>query len=545
MPTPTPQAELQRISAALQLAERDDDVPAQIRLYRQLLKITPDLAIAHAALAKVLLQSGDEAAAIPHVEFALAQPQDEKIDKCLFGALSTCKHFTGQLERAKEWFEATPNLYRFLLLYEALQETGAKTEIERLLQWMLSQERPAIQQSKLLTLLGQQYYADGRFHDCIGCYQLSLQLAPGSIPEMNNLALAMEQVGNYKDAMDIYQQVLKLDPAHAGAHNNIGLLLLRHGHFEKGWEEFEWRWQATQGEHFQHFNIPRWQGEPLEGKSLIVWAEQGIGDHIMFASMLNELSQLCTNLHYEIYARLDPLFRRSFPGVRFIRREQHGEEQLGDQPVFKQTWPQADYQIAVGSLPSLLRRSREAFPIQRQYLWADTEATTRLRAEYHSRFPGKRLIGVSWRGGRDIGNESQSRRIPLTQLGRLSKLPNVQLINLQYGDVVDEMEEATRNGVDIFNDTRVNPLANMDNQATQISALDAVVSIDNTTVHLAGALGVPTYALLPLNPNFRWGLEEGPSYWYPSVHLIRNREIGRWETALDRAVAAMRDNGHL
>lgn len=543
MPPPTCEQELQRIAAALQHAEENEDTHAQIRLYRELLKLTPQLAIAHAALARALVEIGDESAARPHIEFALSQPQDDKVDRCLFGMLIDSGYFTGNLEQARTWFEESPSLTRFSLLYSALTKADAKEEIEQYLHYMLEKETAPEQQSQLLTLLAQLYYSIGRFHDSIACYKLGLEQTPGNPTQLFNLALALEQVGNYKDALELYQAILRKNPEHIGTHNNLAMLLLRLGQFPIGWQQYEWRWQATQKEHYEHFSIPRWNGEPLDDKTLLVWGEQGVGDHIMFASMLDEVRQLCGKLHYEIYARLDPIFKRSFPEVNFIRREQQGEEDINGRSMFKQIWPSADYQIPIGSLPAILRRSREEFPAQERFLYANKEMTEQFSNDYRTLFSEKRLIGVSWRGGNSINNESQSRRIPLAALDILARLPNVQLINLQYGDTHEELREAMSHGISIYNDDRVNPKLDLESQAAQIAALDAVVSIDNTTVHLAGAIGAPTYALLPLNPSFRWGLEEGISYWYGRVQLFRNRTIDDWSEVLQRVIDQMQADG--
>lgn len=542
---PNVQAEVQRIANALNDAERTENVPLQIRLYQQLLQHLPDLALAHAHLASLLLKQGDETAAQTHVEQALALPQDDKVDATLFDELAKRPRFNGNLVQAQRWYDAAPNLWRFKLLLAALNRIESHVEAEQLLVKTLEQPLPAHEQTQVLNLLAQLYYNTARFHESIACCQLGLEQSPESVPLNFNLAVALEQVARYREAFAAYSKVLSLEPEHVATHNNLALLMLRLGEFESGWRHYEWRWAQVQKEHEQHFSIPRWQGEPLQGKTLLIWAEQGIGDHIMFASMLEELSALGGTVYYEIYERLDALFRRSFPTVQFIRRELQGTAQDGSQTMHRQTWPKSDYHIPMGSLGALLRPSLESFPRRQQYLKADPEHVAAIRADYAQRFPGKRLIGVSWRGGTSVSNEKQSRRIGLDSLAILARLPNVQLINLQYGDTRDERERALAQGVSIHHDDSVDPLYDMDRQAAQVAALDAVVSIDNTTVHLAGALGVPTYALLPLNPNWRWGLEEGPSYWYPSVKRVRNRELNDWSAALASVAAQLQADGIL
>lgn len=538
---------LQQISKALQVAEEHNDSEGQIQLYHELLSILPDLAIAHAQVAHLLIGRGNQAEAISHIEQAMSLPsqQQEQIDGILFDDLSSMKYYVEDLERARAWFNASPNLWRFKLLFESLRVKEKYEEAESLLHGMLEKNPAPTQQAQMLNLLSQIYYNQGRMHDSLACCQLGLELTPDSLPLCFNLAVAQEQLGRYGEAMKNYFKILEKDPEHVGTHNNLALLMLRLGQFEDGWRHHEWRWALALKEHAEHFNIPRWNGEPLQGKRLIVWAEQGIGDHIMFASMLPELLALGGTVYYELYARLDPLFTRSFPGLNIIRREDSGICDDGQRFVFKHSWPTSDYQIPAGSLGVFFRPNRDSFPGRQRYLYANAQATSDIKSRYRDLFPGKKLIGISWRGGNSISNSKQLRIIPMHALKGLAEQDNIQLINLQYGNTSEDRENGAKLDIDIYHDEVIDPLVDMDAQAAQICALDAVISVDNTTVHLAGALGIPTYLLLQPNPNWRWGLEEGPSYWYPSVYLIRNREIGRWETALDRAVAAMHDNGHL
>ncbi|GLU38163.1 protein FlbA [Pseudomonas sp. NBRC 100443] len=538
-------AEIQHIAQALQLAEHADDLPQQIELYERLLDITPQVALIHAKIAHLHLRLKQVDSAQPYIHQALSMPGDDQVDAELFEHMAECPELAADLEQARAWYRQRPNLWRFKLYSSALTNAQLHAEAERLYLDVLQTPLAVSQQVWILCALSKLYYDTGRYHDCIACCQLGLEGSPDDPRLHFNMATSLEQVARYEEAFQHYAIVLRSDPQHIGTHNNLGLLMLRLKQFEVGWSHYEWRWLASQQNQQQYFNTPQWQGESLKGKSLLIWAEQGIGDHIMFASMLPDLLELEGKVHFETYARLDPILERSFPEVAFIRREQTGNVLDGVQMLYRQSWPQSDYQIPMGSLGRLLRPDLGSFAGPGKFLRADEEASRCKREEYTRLFPGKKLIGLAWKGGSNISNDIQSRRIAMNELARLASQNHVQFINLQYGDTSAERAEAKALGLYIHHDENVNPLVNMDAQASQLAALDAVLSIDNTAVHLAGALGVPTYVLLQLNPNWRWGLEEGPSYWYPSVYLIRNREIGRWEMALDRAVAAMRDNGHL
>lgn len=541
----TEQQEAQRIGQALQQAEKTQNVDAQIRLYKKLLRLTPNVPIVHAQLAHLYFEQAQEGEATIHVLAALEQAPEQKVDEMIFPHLYEKSRFIGNVERAMQWYDRFPTLFRFKLVFQALSAANEPDRLESLLHTALERFTQPGEQSQVLALLGQAYYTQARFHDTIACYQLGLQMTPGHPTQLLNLAVALEQVGRYPEALTYYKQLLAITPDHSAVHNNIAINLLRLGEFDAGWSHYEWRWKTSQAEHYQQFSIPRWTGEPLQEKTLLVWAEQGIGDHIMFASLLHELKELAGELHYEIYARLDTLFQRSFPGVKFIRGEQQGGQELGGKKVFQQSWPRSDYQIPIGSLPGVLRPTRESFPEQDAYLIADTEQTQLMRDDYRRLFPGKRLVGISWRGGKTFNTEKQSRFIPFSELSILTDHKDVQLIDLQYDSTPEELEAAAELGVHIYHDDRIDARGNLDDQASQISALDAVVSVDNTSVHLAGALGVPTYALLPMNPNWRWGFQEGQSYWYRSVQLFRNSSILGWHEPLQRVVATLKSDGRL
>ena len=547
MSTQTRSSEVQRIGQALQQAEKNGNAEVQIRLYEKLLRITPGLAAAHAQLAHLYFELRQEDKAKPHVEAALKQAHDPSIDKLIFPHLYKSAAYQANVAQAKEWYAKGKTLIRFKLLYLSLVEPqqGVHEEAEAIIHEALNHITQPAEQAQLLTLLGQLYHRLARYHDSIACYQLGLQMTPDNPTQLLNMAVALEQVGRYTESLGYYKKLLDQDPDHPAVNNNIAISLLRMGEFEAAWPRYEWRWPAAHKEHYQQFAIPRWTGQPLKGKTLLVWAEQGIGDHVMFASILNELREIADELHYEIYDRLGALFRRSFPGVNFIRRESQGQLEISGEKLFQQNWPRSDYQIPIGSLPGLFRPSLESFENRSPYLIADKMEAQSLRDDYQRQFPGKRLIGISWRGGKTFNTEKQSRNIAFDYLAVLSSHPDIQLIDLQYDSTPADLAYAADCGVHMHHDDRIDPSVDMDKQASQLCALDAVVSVDNTTVHLAGALGVATYALLPLNPNWRWGIQGDRAYWYQSVQLFRSRTLGDWSAPIGQIIDALHRDGVL
>ncbi|MBD1550668.1 tetratricopeptide repeat-containing glycosyltransferase family protein [Pseudomonas typographi] len=530
-------SETQKVLNAIKQAEKNGNADAQRRLYQKLVKLQPSLVMAWAQFAKLNFEAGDQQGGRDASVQALALPGDDRADRLLETHWSQDPFFSADLERARRWYTQFPSEWRLQIIFDALTRFDQPNELENVLAKHLEGCTEPSRQAFTLNLMFKNYFALARYHDAVACCKLGVELLPNHTAFEFNMALVLEELGQYTEAFKYYQKILAREPEHIGVNNNLALLMLRLGQYPEGWSHYEWRWARVQKDRYQHFNIPRWEGQALAGKRLLIWAEQGIGDNIMFGSMLPDLLALGATVNFEVYERLEPLFKRAFPTVNFVRREVITRD--GGDAVYKvkQRWPASDYQIPEGSLGGLLRQSASAFIPRTRFLQADPEVVATFVRTYQQAFPGKRLVGLSWRGGTSSSTQKQTRRISMQDLARLAVLQDVQFINLQYGDTLDERAEALALGLCIHNDDSVDPLHDMDRQGAQMLALDAVVSIDNTTVHLAGALGVKTYALLPINPNWRWGLHSGPSHWYPTVHTLRNRKILDWDEVMADVIA--------
>lgn len=381
--------------------------------------------------------------------------------------------------------------------------------------------------------LGRSLLGQNKIPIAIETIQQALHLNPEFTAAYINLGDALKTNGSINDAIDSYHKALKLDPENADAHFNLSLALLLSGDLATGWQEYEWRWQ------WEHFKAPKrnlpqteWQGEELAGKSVVVWGEQGIGDEIMFASMLADLTGDTNEAIIECEPRLKPIFERSFSSATFVPK--------ADQPQIDLINAKADYQIAIGSLGQRYRRSIDAFPKHDGYLQADTNQSNQFRQNYRGQFPGKKLIGISWKSGNEELGAARSATLDLWQ--PVFENTDCAFINLQYGDVAAELSALKQEtGSEIYHDDSVDPLKNMDTFAAQLTALDLVISIDNSTVHLAGAMGVPTWTLLPTAPDWRWMLECSTSPWYPAMRLFRQQNIGSWADVFEHVSKTLKE----
>jgi hypothetical protein len=344
---------------------------------------------------------------------------------------------------------------------------------------------------------------------------------PRLLPALNSLGIAHRELGAYRDALDCFERGAAIGPGDADVHWNRALALLKLGDYARGWDEFEWRWRYEKAMQ-RATPYPGWTGtRPLP--SLLVYAEQGVGDQVMFASCLPELMPAMDRVVVECDKRLAPIFTRSFPGIHF-----HGGSWDERRPECSR---KIDCQIPMGSLPRLFRRDRAAFPRTAGYLVPDGEKV----AEWRNRLAGLGTgmkVGLSWRGGNDAKTRSK-RSIPLQEWSRILAVPDVVFVDLQYGNHEEELRAIRASGASVWSPDGIDAMADLDSFASLIAALDLVITVDNSTLHLAAALGVETWGLLPYDSDWRWEAGQDRSLWYPSLKLFSQRARNHWTDILE------------
>jgi hypothetical protein len=256
---------------------------------------------------------------------------------------------------------------------------------------------------------------------------------------------------------------------------------------------------------------------------LLIWGEQGVGDEIMFAGLIPDVIRTGNRCILDCDARLKPLFSRSFPGIAVVSGYQPDSE------------PEISAHLPSGSLPGLFRATSAAFATTTSpYLIADPDERDRFRARYAD---GRRLVGLAWHtNNRKTGRH---RSIDLSLLAPLLARPDIRWVSLQYGvhDAVADQAAAARTPILI--DRSVDQLSDIDVFAAQVAAMDLVVTIDNSTAHLAGGLGVPTWLLLPFAPDWRWLQAREDSPWYPAMRLFRQTKPGDWQPVVRSVDSAL------
>jgi tetratricopeptide (TPR) repeat protein len=370
----------------------------------------------------------------------------------------------------------------------------------------------------------------GHAAEALQRFERALAIDPDIIETRACIAHALRDLGRMGEALAQYDAVLARNPAFTDAIINRSYALLMQEDYAAGWAAYERRFTSGAME-LRDFPHASWQGERLAGKRILVYAEQGLGDEIMFASCLPDLLRTGAHCVIECNTRLAAIFRRSFPQAHV-----HGAAK-NDKKDWVRKLPPIDCQIAIGSLPRYFRRARTDFPAQGGYLAAAAQRSGYWRNELAA---GSALsVGIAWRGGTPRSRQF-TRSTALPQWLPLLRCQGAKFYALQYGDIAHELAELSmQGGVTI---TQLgDAVHDLDELAAIISSLDLVVSVDNTVAHLAGALGKTVWTLLPESPEWRYPRRGAAMPWYPSMRLFR-RGIGEgWEPVIDRVTMELAD----
>ncbi len=346
----------------------------------------------------------------------------------------------------------------------------------------------------------------------------ALGLSPDHVEALFNKALALVDLGESVEAERLIERVLQIDPDFAHAHLQRAFMLLKRRDFGEGWREYAWRVCIPEVDHWQDYDYPIWRGEALAGKRILVQAEQGLGDQIMFASCLPEVIAGSQHVMIECDPRLAKLFARSFPRAAIYRHRAAGEPDWSREPA-------PDYRARCGDLPRMLRNREADFPRHAGYLVAEPARVTAWRDRLESRGPGLK-VGISWRGGTPATGQAR-RSIPLDALLPILSTSGTHFVSLQYGDVSAEIANLqARHGVVVHSWAYAD--AGMDDIAALIASLDLIITVCTTAAHLAGALGKSAWVMVPAVAEWRY-LYEGTSIpWYPKLRLYRQQKPGQW-----------------
>lgn len=365
----------------------------------------------------------------------------------------------------------------------------------------------------------------------LGRYQAALDLLDGinlSNPNISavwsNRGTALEGLSRLQEAIESYEIASKLEPDFDDANSNLqnakyslACLNLRRFNFSDGWFGYESRWNSKGNSSTPiSSSKPVWSGG-AGNDPLYVWAEQGIGDQILYGSMLHDLTRLPQKKIITVNKKLVPIFQRSYPDFLVLEKGvKVPEEMYGEH-------------IAMGSLGQFLRKEVECFKHGVSPYLMDSKDRTESINEYIASLGDKKVCGLSWRSSNSILGEAKS--INLSELEPILKIFKLNFVSLQYGNVQDEIEEGCKNhdfrvhlvpGLDLYED--------IDGLFSLIEACDIIVTTSNTTAHISGALGKETLLIVPYSTGRFWYWQDidGKSLWYPSIRVFKQKELGDW-----------------
>lgn len=356
----------------------------------------------------------------------------------------------------------------------------------------------------------------GNIYRVQGEYQQSLQHLEKAIVMLEGATLRFEvlyELGMlYRDhnklleAKACFEEIIKSYPQSAMVQYSLSCLLIYQGSFYKGWEKHHHRIQNDEKmtELKQYFDLPEWANK--SESHILILPEQGVGDKIMFAAYF---SSLPNDRHYTVVVstRLRSLFKASFPSLNIVEGTQKNIAQLKKNKF--------DAYCFIGCLPRILKLSVP-----------DASAFLRPLPSLQERSVKNLRVGISWRGG--IGIEREKRSMLLELWLPILKISDIHFVNLQYDTEKLEVDFFEFHGINIYTDETIDASTDFDAFGGLASDCDVVITVDNSIAHLAGALGVPTWVLLPHVPNWRWGEKGEKTYWYQSVQLFRQVQPRCW-----------------
>lgn len=477
-------------------------------------------------------------------------------------------HRSGELARADSIYqkilEADPN-HAEALYFRGLLYCDAHREAESI-QFF---KRAIVSDPKLLNAylkLTDSLKSMGLFDDAVENGRRALELAPDDPRAHNSLGVIQKDLGLLDEARSSFQRALKIDPTCAQALGNIAVLDRFEGkldqalcsidsaialsfvtpkfhidrsfilfdleRYRESFEEFEWRLKLPGFDHVSKYPYPVWKGEDLTGKRILVHAEQGLGDEILYSSSFKALLSIAKECVITCDARLIPIFERSFPKTILIpKAERNGR--LAMPKSFE-----ADLQIHAGSLMGIFRNSRETIGATSGYLKAEDGKISEWRERLT--VSGKRKsCGISWRSSAQGANVEYALRarasLSIADLDPIFSSLDFDFINLQYGDCDRDLRDAfAKSKVRIKEWSDLNRWNDIDSLAALISALDMVITIPNVTSMIAGALAKECCVLYSYDEASNYPLIGNSYPYYPSWTCYRQEKRGEWRSAVER-----------
>ncbi|MCC7487798.1 MAG: tetratricopeptide repeat protein [Burkholderiales bacterium] len=543
------------LGTALQALGRTEEAVAA---HREALRLRPDLPEAHNNLGNALKATGRIEDALSHYDEALrARPgyHEALLNRGL--ALQEAGRHEDAIPSFEAAIAARPgNALAHMALGTAWQDRGKLGEAERCYREALRLDPDYAEASSNLGVALQEL---GRLDEALACHERALALKPGDPDVLVNYGVTLKECGRLDDAIARYEEALRARPGFEGglinlgaalneqgrlpealeayhravaenpgspeAHWNNSLALLLKGDYERGWLEYEWRWQSETARRARvkkpSFPEPQWDGGEFPGeRRILLIAEQGYGDAIQFARYAPLIARRGARVTVQCHRELARLLR-GLDGVESI-------VPLGAPPPPVDTWiPMLSLALAFGT-------RADSIPAAVPYLEAEADRVARWRGMLAAD-PARLKVGLVWAGRAEHRND-RNRSATLAQFAPLARVEGVSFYSLQKGTPAAAAAEPPP-GMCLHDVSGM--LEDFADTAALVTVLDLVITVDTAVLHLAGALGRPAWALIPFAPDWRWFLEREDSPWYPTVRLIRQPRPRDWAPVIERVAEAL------
>ena len=346
-----------------------------------------------------------------------------------------------------------------------------------------------------------------KLKESVKAYQKAIQIQPDHVETYVNLGVVLREQGRLKESVKTHQKAVRIQPDYAEAHINLAITFLLQGRLNAGWKEFEWRWSRK-----RDFKRPLWDGTLLNGKSILIYAEQGFGDTIQFVRYIDLLPGTNTVIIFVCQPELKSLLK--------------GIDRIDTLVTKGEDIPSSDFQVPLLSLPYMFNTTLDTIPVRIPYLYPRPKADS----VFHVDDSHGLKVGLVWAGRTTHVNDS-NRSIDLKCFRCLLDVEGCQFFSLQVGEARADIKRYGYHHVikDLgkqFIDFHCTALA--------ILQLDLIISVDTAVAHLAGSLGKPVWTLLPFIPDWRWMLDRSDSPWYPSMTIFRQKEMGGWTPVFEQ-----------
>jgi tetratricopeptide (TPR) repeat protein len=506
-------------SAAIKLGivmEQKNQLEDAVQLYRRAIELEPHIAAGYCNLGDALQKQRKLDEALEQYNIAIRLNPNMAEAYCNRAVVyDSLLKFDDAINDATRALQIKPELVQAWSVLGLLRR--AQGRLDQAMQCFEQIVRIHPNHAQAYLELGNTRHAQGHLEAACELWRHAIQLDPRLVYGYANLGLTLLHLGEVEQSEAVFDAGMTVDPNDVQLRANRAFLLASKGDLEQGLKDYDLRWKTDAFRNVgRKFSSPRWEGEDISGKRLVIWHEQGAGDTIQFIRYLTLLKQdrgaaeIIVEAPHELHRLLS-----SMPEIaRLITREDPE--------------PQADFHCPILRLPGLFHTTLQTIPAHVPYLSVSPQLIQRW-AQRTEKYPGFR-VGIAWEGSR-TNTLNRLRSASLEDFRRLSEIPEVQLFSLQWDrqDLIDFNVRDLANDFTDFADT-----------AAAIATLDLVISIDSAIAHLAGAMGRATWTLLSAAPDQRWLLNREDCPWYPTMRLFRQPRLRDWGSVFQRVESELR-----